>query len=300
MAVAKSDDLLFLTPVYARLLYGSSAMPIGLYHLYKASAAQLTRLHHAGKSEKLTKKRLRTLADHDYVSFDERPTAEYRSPYYYVLSNRAIEQARSLGMTVSSSYQPSKEIGQNYLHLLHHLGVNDVLISAAILKRQAPEYNLEHFLLTRDLAHEPFNASWCDKPYGTVPDLFLDFREALQDGRQRRTPILIEHDKGTESEEVIRQKIHAYSAMITSGWHKTRYGVNSITIAFTTFEGERRRDKLREWARQELHDQDRTLVSSFLFTTQQQPPDPTHLWLNPCWYTPYMEDKPVAILAQKG
>jgi hypothetical protein len=287
MAVAKSDDLLFLTPVYARLLYGSPAMPIGLYHLYKASAAQLTRLHHAGKSEKLTKKRLRTLADHDYVLFDERPTAEYRSPYYYVLNNRAIEQAQSLGMTVSSSYQPRKEIGQNYLHLLHHLGVNDVLISAAILKRQAPAYNLEHFILEHDLAHEP---------YGTVPDLFLDFREALQDGKQQRTPILIEHDKGTESEEVICRKIHAYSAMITSGWHKTRYGVNSITIAFTTFEGERRRDKLREWARQELEDEPKDLQQCFLFTNQPQPPDPKHLWLSPCWHTCHMEDKPVAIL----
>ncbi len=299
MAVARNEEPneeLFLSPVYARLLYGSPRIPIGLLHLYKASAAQLTRLHHLGKSEKLTKKRLRTLADHDFVAFDARPTAEYRSPYYYVLSDKAIEQARSLGMTVGKYYHPSKEIGQSYLHLLHHLGVNDILIAAAILNRQVPEYTLEAFKLGRDLAHDKFHAMWQGKGYGTVPDLFLDFREALPDGHQRRTPILLEHDGASEGDETIRRKVHAYSAMITSGWYKQHFGVKSMTIAFTTFAGERRRDKLREWARQELRGQDKALISRFLFTTQQQPPDPQHLWLNPCWYTPYMDDKPVAIL----
>lgn len=299
MATAMHDEPFFITPVYARLLYGSLSLPIGLYHLYKASAAQLTRLHHIGKSEKLTKKRLRTLADHDFVEFDARPTAEYRSPYYYVLSDKAIEQARSLGMTIGKYYHPSKEIGQSYLHLLHHLGVNDMLIAAAILNRSASQYTLEAFKLGRDLAHDKFHAMWQGKGYGTVPDLFLDFREALPDGRQRRTPILLEHDGASEGEETIRKKVHAYAAMIASGWYKQRYGVNNaITIAFTTFKGAKQRDKLREWARQELHGQDRSVVSSFLFTTQQQPPDPQHLWLDPCWYPVAMEAKPVAMLAE--
>ena len=62
-------------------------------------------------------------------------------------------------------------------------------------------------------------------------------------------------------------------------------------------EGEKRRDKLRAWTKEELQGEDTSLVSSFLFTAQQQPPDSTHIWLHPCWYTPYMEDKPIALLA---
>ena len=296
MATAMNEEPFFLSPVYARLLWGWPEMPIGLLHLYTASAAQLTRLHHKGKSEKLTKKRLRTLADHDFVEFDARPTAEYRSPYYYVLSDKAIEQARSLGMTVGKSSHPNKEIGQSYLHLLHYLGVNDVLIAAAILHRYAWQYTLEDFKLGRDLASDTFHAMWQGKGYGTVPDLFLDFRETLPDGHQHRTLILLEHDGASEGEETIRKKIRAYSAMIDSGWCKTCYGVHSITIAFTTFKGEKHRDKLREWARQELRSQDREIASSFRFTTQQQLPDSQHIWLNPCWYTPHLDDKPVAIL----
>ncbi|HLG76371.1 MAG TPA: hypothetical protein VKX46_08145, partial [Ktedonobacteraceae bacterium] len=175
-------------------------------------------------------------------------------------------------------------------------GVNDILIAAAILNHQAPEYYLERFMLERDLAHEPFNALWHGKPYSTVPDLFLDLRQTLSDGRQRSMPIIIEHDGATGAEEVIRKKVHAYSAMIASGWYKQRYGINTITVAFTTCKGEKQGDKLRAWAREELRGEDRSLTSCFLFTSRLCAPDPTHLWLAPCWYTPYMEDKPVMIL----
>jgi hypothetical protein len=292
----EKESLFYITPPYHALLCGWKGMP-GLYQMYKSSVAQLCRsLLYSDNSVKLVKKRLRKLADNDYVLFDERPTEQYRSPYYYVLGTKGVEYVKSLGMSVSDYYRPSKEVGQGYLHLLHHAGVNDMLIAAAMLPHQVPSYSLERYLLERDLAHDRFNAMWHGKSYGTVPDLFLEFREALPDGRQRRTPILLEHDGASEGEETIRKKVHAYSAMLTSDWHKRRYGVNFITIAFTTFKGEKHRDKLRKWAMSELQGQSRKLISSFLFTAQQQPPDPLHIWLNPCWYTPFMEDKPVAIL----
>ena len=284
------DEPFYITPVYDILLRD-------LYRLYKANAAQLCRLHYSEHTVKLVKKRLRKLADHGYVQFDARPTAQYRSPYYYVLGNKGVEYIKSIGFVVNSSYRPGKEIGQSYLHLLHHLDVNDVLISACNLQRQIPSYTLEFFMVERELAHEPFKTTKHGESYGTVPDLFLDFRELLPDGRQCRTPILIEQDNGTEAEEIIRRKAHAYDAMIASGWYKTRYGVKSITIAFITFEGEKRRDKLRQWVEKEVP---KSIGSHFLFTTQQQQPDPQHIWLNQCWYTPYMDAKPVAMLGESG
>jgi hypothetical protein len=287
-----------ITPVYDILLRGSKEMPIGLYHLYKASAAQLTRLHYSENTVKLVKKRLRTLADHEYIEFDDTPTKQYRSPYYYVLGNKGIEYVKSIGFGVGKSYRPGKEIGQSYLHLLHKLGVNDVLISAALLKYKAPGYHLEAFEFERELGREPFHALWHGEPYKLVPDLFLDLRHLLDNGRQERTPVLVEHDRGTESEEVIRRKIHAYSAMIADEWYKQRFGVNSIRVTFVTFEGERERDKLRAWAMRELQGAGREVISSFLFTAQSKAPDSQRMWLNPCWYTPFMEDKPVTILGE--
>lgn len=111
-------------------------------------------------------------------------------------------------------------------------------------------------------------------------------------------PILLEHDRGTEQEEVIRRKVHTYAAMMKSEWYKTQFNVNSIMVAFTTFEGEKRRDKLRAWAKEELKEDDISLVATFLFTAQPQPPD-ARMWLSPCWYPVAMEAKPIALLAEK-
>ncbi len=296
MALQNPEEPFFIAPPYDKLLRGTKEMPIGLYQLYKASAAQLTRLHYSEKSVKHVKALLRALADHDFVQFDARPTASYRSPYYYVLGNKGVEYVNSLGFSVSDSFQPNKEIGKGYLHLLHQMGVNDVLISAALLKQRVTGFVLADVKLGRELVDKPFHAMRLGKPYGILPDLFLDFRQELQGGKQRRTLVLLEHDRGTEQEEVIRRKVHAYTTMIKSEWYKTQFNMNSITVAFTTFEGEKRRDKLRAWAKEELKDEDTSLVATFLFTTQLQPPDPACIWSHPCWYSPFMEAKPASML----
>src|SRR5882762_6423792 len=158
MALQNPEEPFFIAPSYDKLLRGTKEMPIGLYQLYKASAAQLTRLHYSEKSLKHVKALLRALADHDFVQFDARPTASYRSPYYYVLGNKGVEYLKSIGYSFNDSYRPSKEIGQSYLHLLHKLRLNDVLISAALLKYKAPGFVLADFKLEHDLAKDPYHA----------------------------------------------------------------------------------------------------------------------------------------------
>lgn len=289
------EEDFFVTPAHDKLLRGTPEMPIGLYQVYKASAAQLGRPHYSEKSVRHVKALLRELADHDYVQFDARPTASYRSPYYYVLGNKGIEYLKSIGYSFSDSYRPSKEIGQSYLHLLHKIGLNDVVISAALLKGQTPDYSLAAFKLERELAKNPFHTLWHGKSKGLVPDAFLDLRQLLADGRQRRTPVFIEFDRGTEQEEIIRWKAHAFATMMKTEWYKTQFGINSISVVFITFEGEKRREQLRGWIREELHGEDRSLVSCFLCSAQPQPPD-ARVWLFPCFYTPFVEDKPIALL----
>jgi hypothetical protein len=296
MATLDPEEPFFITPAHDKLLRGWKGMP-GLFHFYKATAEQLCRAElYSEKSVKLIKMRLCKLVEEGYVQFDARPTAAYRSPYYYVLGNKGVEYLKGLGYNVNPSYRPSKEIGQSYLHLLHQLGVNDILISAALLKTSVAGYSLADFKVERELADKPFNAIWNGKSYGLIPDGFLDFRQALNDGHHLQTPVLYEFDRGTEQEEIIRRKVHAYAAMLGSGWYKTRFGVNSIAVCFITFEGEKRRDKLREWAKEQLHHEDRSLATSFLFATTVQPPVPAHLWLSPCFYTVAMEDEPVTLL----
>lgn len=286
----------FLSAIHERLLYGNTDNPIGLFHLYKASAEQLGRVRcYSPKSIKRIKALLHTLAEYDYVRFDKRPTADYRSPYYYVLGNRGIDHAKSIGYTVNDSYRPTKEIGQSYAHLSHTLGVNDVLISAALLKGDVPGCHLATFKLERDLAKHPFHTLWHGKTKGLIPNAFLDLRQLRRDGHERRMPVFIELDRGSEQEENIRWKAHAYATMIRTGRYREQFTINSIKVVFITFEGDKRRDQLRGWIREELHNEERSIAASFLFVTQPQPPE-AHVWLSPCFYTPLVEDQPVAIL----
>ncbi len=221
-----------------------------------------------------------------------------RSPYIYALGQKTIEYLRDTAKwDVPDSFRASKEVGKSYLHIQHDLGLNDVLISGALLKWKAPGYYLAGFIHHRELAQNPYYTLWQGHRFGLVPDAFLDFRQVLPDGKQRRKAVLLEHDRGTEERRQFRRKVRAYITLLKSEAYKGRFKVNSITIVFTTFEGEKRRDKIREWARQELEGESKTLASSFLFTNQPQPPDPKYLWLEPCWYTPDGE-QPIALLAE--
>jgi hypothetical protein len=243
---------------------------------------------------------LKDLVDAGFLQEDWTPTRLLRSPYIYMLGQQTIEYLRdTLRWDVPDSFRASKEVGKSYLYIQHRLGLTDVVIAAALLKWEAPGYHLETFTSHRELAQNPYYTLWQGHQYGLVPDAFLEFRQALLDGKQRRTAVLLEFDRSTEERKQFRRKIRAYIAFLKAKGYKEKFNANSMTVAFATFEGEKRREQMREWAKQELEGEPSALGATFLFTAQPQPPDPRHIWLNPCWYTPYMEDKPVALLAEE-
>ncbi len=299
------EEPFYITPVYDILLRGSSDMPIGLYHLHIATAEQLCRLHYSPGTIKTVKARLLLLSDHGYVQSDGIPSRSGRSPYYYVLGAQGIQYLEAAGLDVGESRRASKEVDKHYLFIQHALELNDVLIAAALLKRIEPTYSLDSFIHERTLKRKPYKVTWRGTPSGgekfsLIPDAFLDFRSVLSNGSQRRMPVLLEHDRGTEEQQHFRRRIRAYIMMLKAEAQKDWFGVKSITIAFTTFEGERRREQMREWTRQELAETKelRAIGSAFCFTSLPKIPfDVYHLWLEDCWYTPYEADQPIALLA---
>src|SRR5712691_8274265 len=132
-----------ITPAYDILLRGSEQMPIGLYHLHLASAEQLCRLHYSMGSIKAVRAKLRTLCDHKYVQFDATPTKRLRSPYYYTLDKLGFEYLQAAGLDLNKSFRSAKEVDKAYLFAKHTLELNDIIISAALLKRSNPNYWLE-------------------------------------------------------------------------------------------------------------------------------------------------------------
>lgn len=270
-----------LTPPYDILLRGSDALPIGLYHLHQATAAQLCRLHYAQGSLKAVKKKLKILAEYGYVQSDKVPTRQYSSPYYYTLGQKGWDYLKSLGYDVNEAWRESKEVNKSWLFLDHALELNDLIISAALLSRSFTAYTLEQFKTDRQLKREPYRVSWAsptgNQHFTIIPDAALKFNVGN---------ILLEHDRGTEEQQHFRRRIRAYAMLLKS------QGV--VTVAFTTFKGDARLEKMRSWTRAELEGEPAYVKHAFRFITLVQPIDPT-IWLSG-WKT-LDNDTPLALLA---
>ncbi len=220
-----------ITPPYDVLLRGSSEMPIGLYHLHLASAEQLCRLHHETQkmgSFKYVREMLRILCEHKYVQLDATPIKSLkatRSPYFYVLDKLGFEYLEAAGLDVYKSFRASKEIDKAYLFAKHTLELNDIIISAALLKRSHKTVWLEEFRHERELKRKPYKIKWHGGGYNLIPDAFMIFRVVIPDGRQRRVPIIVEHDRGSEEQQYFRRRIRAYLTMLRNEGYKELFGV---------------------------------------------------------------------------
>ena len=302
-AFASTNKPFAITHVYDMLLRGDpEGIPTGLYHLHIATAEQLCRLHYSPKTLKTIKARLCLLLEKGYVQFVERSTRRGRSPYHYALSQKGMDFVAQLGYEPYQVLSFDHDDDEGSPFLTHTLDINDILITAVLLKQVEPMYFLERFIHERTLKQTPYKVPWQERWFTLLPDGLLDFHTVTMEGKLLQTVVLLEHDQGAEEQQPFRRKIRAYIALLHSQAYHNLFGMKgSPTIAFITFIGEKRREQLREWACQELAltNEPRGLGMTFCFTSQVKPLDSHHLWLEPCWYTPYGEDQPLALLARK-
>jgi hypothetical protein len=301
-----------ITPVYDILLRGSSATPVGLYHLQIATAEQLTRLHYAKGMLKTIKARLKTLCDHGFLQYDAIPTKFTKSPYYYALDYKGRDYLEDAGLATHEAFRKSKEVNKHSLFIEHTLELNDILIACSLLHKADPSFTFR-FLHERVLKRTPYKATWQttsgqtrkQEIFTLIPDGLLDFLHTLPDGRQQRLTLLLEHDRGSEEQKYFKRRIRAYIVFLQAEGYKTLFQTQKITIAFTTFTGLTRLAAMREWTEQELAatHEPRSIGNTFLFANLQKPLDPQKLLFAPCWYPPYSEIKgqpvtPSALLAE--
>jgi hypothetical protein len=197
-----------------------------------------------------------------------------------------VQYLAKAGTDINEAFRASKEVDKHFLFMEHTMELNDIIISAALLKKLDFKYWLDNFKHERILKCTPYKAVWQGGHFTLIPDTFLDFRVRVSDGL-RRVPIVIEHDRGTEEQKYFRRRIRAYILWLRSEGFKKKFQTKSITIAFTTTAGISRLGRMREWAWQELQGEVREIGLSFCFTVLDKPIDPLKLWLEPRWYTPY-------------
>jgi DNA-binding PadR family transcriptional regulator len=284
-----------LTPQHELLLRGSRELPVGLYQLQLATAEQLTRIHSSPGTLKTVKARLKQLVDAGYLTADTVPTRLFRSPYYYRLTEKALRYLAEQGLDTSEVTHPKDE-PHGSLFIDHALELNDMLISAALLFKATPSCYLDSFTHEQVLKKKPYKAKLPQgRTFTIVPDAFLDFR--ITQPKLLKAPILLEHDRGTEQQQYFRRRIRAYITLLKSGDYVQLFGSKAISVVFTTFCGDKRREQLRNWTRAELEltREAKNLGQLFVFTSLERPPTPLVVWTQRCWLDPY-EGEPMAVL----
>lgn len=275
-----------ITPVEDRLLRGDNITPLGLYHLHLATCRQLTRLHYGTKVEKYVQKRLKSLTEGGFVQAAILPTIKpLSSPYYYRLTQKGMDYLSRAGLDTERVGTDRKG---DYLFVTHTLELNDLLISAVLLKRLNPQCWLENIQHERTLKRTPYKAGHVS----LIPDAFFSYCVRTGQGTFR-LPLLLEHDRGTEEQQHFQRRIKAYSHFLAHEGYKAMFGVKTITIAFTTFEGQQRLEQMRRWTKAALGHE--PLGHLFYFAALDRAVDPCRTWLEPCWYT--VEGGPHVLLA---
>jgi Replication-relaxation len=290
------DKTFRITEIYHKLLVGSEAMPVGLYHLHLLTAAQLCRLHYSPGSYKAIRQRLRVLADEGYVVIDAIPEKFHRGPNYYTLGSKGIRYLADLGSDIDKSLRAAKETGKSYMHIRHLIELNDVLIAALRVSTLDQRLYVPEYVHERALKQTPYKVMLQGQTFGLVPDGFVDFHVRREEQADLRLPVLIEHDRGWERERQFKQKIAAYRAYLQSGAYKEQFNVGSITIIVTTFTTMQRVADLMKWTWDEVQT-DPSLIGRFRFALLPSPPEPVQLLFERRWYT-LLSDQPVTLMGE--
>src|SRR5262249_47825414 len=153
------------------------------------------------------------------------------------------------GFDVNEAWRQSKEVNKHGLFVEHTLELNDVIIAAALITRADPKLYLGAFRHERLLKRQPYTAKIDGRMVGIIPDAFLDFRSI---GSELHFSVLLEHDRGTEEQFYFKRKVRGYLQLLKTEDYRELFGTRRITVAFTTFQGERRLDQMRSWTRQVL------------------------------------------------
>lgn len=278
---------------FDRLLRGSDELPLGICQLGMATAEQLRKLHYR-KSLTHVKELLKALCDAGYAQYDGFPVKYVRpdriffsTRYYYTLGPKGVDYLRKLGMDVKSADAPKPDLDTFPMILKHHLELNDLVISAALLKHGFYLHNLR---TQQEFNERPYIARWGSERYKLVSDAFLEFGQV---GRNAYLPVLLEYDRYTEFGRAFGQRIRAYGAYLRNRAYIEHIGIQNVTVAFCTHKGEHRREIMRQAVQAEL--KDTGLADMFLFANLPQPLD-ERVWLDPIWHT--VEGGVYALLAR--
>jgi hypothetical protein len=276
----------------------------GVYRYHLLTCLQLVKVcGYSPNSLHRVQTLVKQLADNGYLLSLARPVTRGKAPLVYTLDRKGLNYLKGNGFDVREYFRPSKEQEKSYLFLLHTLAINDVLIAASNLQKSASEYSLSSFTHERVLKQSPYKVSFMRggklESVTLIPDAFMQFVRKKRSGKEKPLPFLLELDRNTTEQKHFRRNLRARIEFIKEQGFKKLLGTNTVTCAYAVAEGGvKRLDELRKWARKECAETRELGVISelFLFCCLPQDIHPKSLFVEPCWYTPFDDTTPHALL----
>jgi len=226
------------------------------------TAAQLNRVlwpDNTRDANRYAQRRLATLAQHQYIQvLDNLPKpGNGTAPKVHALAWRGRKALLDEGETVPSYYRPKEvdeSVGNPYF-MPHTLAVVDVLVAVERLTQEVPEVRVQKLLLERDLRRLRVQVTVPrasgyerDRRVGVIPDALFSLSIG---GTTEDSHFLLELDRGTERQQVWRDKVAALTLWVASPTSKPLLTTDYVTVMVVTTT-ERRRESLRAWTAAEL------------------------------------------------
>ncbi len=164
-----------------------------------------------------------------------------------------------MGQEVEVIYKPSQIAELNHGWLKHLLELNDFLICAKLVEKGESGFRLYRMWHDLVMIRTPLQApvslvamteaeKKSKRMKFVVPDAGLVFRKDQGEGKKSlQFAMLLEHDRGTEGQKTIKDKVRGLVAAVLSGAVKEYFGVQIENICFMTSAGSERMETLRKW-----------------------------------------------------
>jgi Replication-relaxation len=205
----------------------------------------------------------------------------------FTLGAAGREVVESLGMPVDWYYRPSKTGRLSGSHLAHQLLVTRFVVAAQQWTNQQPDYSLAEMKLSFEIARHLGKQSG----EAVVPDAWLHFARV----GGRKSPVLLEIDRGTEYQERFKNHIRGRIEFIRSGEYARIFGTQAVSIAYGTTGqvpdyAETRRKTMAAWTMEVLEELElKSWAGVFHFTTvvyERLYEDAQTIFTKPVWYRP--------------
>jgi hypothetical protein len=216
----------------------------------------------------------------------------------FTLGSAGREVVQSLGIPIEWYYRPSKTGRLSGSYLSHQLLLTRFVICAGRFASQ----NLDYSLADVRLSYEIERGHSSGTGEAVVPDAWLHF--AREDNR--KFPVLVEIDRGTEYQERFKNHVRGRIEFIRSGEYARVFATPAVLIAYATSSNvsehaETRRKTMCTWTMEVLGELElESWAGIFRFTSalvyRTLLEEGEALFTKPVWYRPDEPSKAVTLL----